>query len=104
MSIRPIDFNGMIQRTEDVGVIKHQADNKPLVDQANITVQIEHNEDVAAHQVQTTAQSGTAKNDRDAKDEGSGVYVPIGGRKKAKKKSDGKVTKKAPSGGFDIKI
>ena len=99
MSIRPIDFNGMIQRTTDVGTIKHQEDAKPLVDQ------VTRKEDAAAHQVQDSAESAKTGNDADAKDEGKGQYTPSG-RKKApdKKKSDGKVTLKGTTGSFDIKI
>ena len=29
MSIRPVDFNGMIQRTQDVSTLKQNEDNRP---------------------------------------------------------------------------
>lgn len=32
MSIRPIDFNGMVQRTQDVSTLKQNEDNKPVFD------------------------------------------------------------------------
>lgn len=104
MSIRPVDLSGMLQRTGDVHVVKHQEDVKPLVDQANITQTIEHKESELVHTVVAHEESGQAKNDADAKDEGRGVY---GGRAKkgtVKKKADGKIISKASSGGFDIKI
>lgn len=105
MSIRPIDFNGMIQRTTDVGTIKHQEDVKPVVDQQNIQVQVTRKEDAAAHQVQDSAESAKMGNDADAKEEGKGQYMSYGRRKGSdKKKSDGKVTLKKATGSFDIKI
>ena len=30
MSIRPVDFNGMIQRTQDVSTLKQNEDNRPF--------------------------------------------------------------------------
>ena len=32
MSIRPVDLNGMVQRSQDVGTLKQQEDAKPMVD------------------------------------------------------------------------
>lgn len=45
MSIRPVVLNGMIQRTQDVGNLKQQEDNKPLVQQQNIEIQQQKQED-----------------------------------------------------------
>ncbi len=39
MTIRPVDF-ATIQRTDDVGMMKHQQDAKPVVEQQNIQVEI----------------------------------------------------------------
>ncbi len=107
MSIRPIDFNGMIQRTEDVGSLKHQEDAKPLVDQQNIQTQVEQKESAALHQVKEKDDSQGAKNNADAREEGHGQYYAPGVRKKTKqeeKQQPGRVIKKRADGGFDIKI
>ena len=56
MTIRPVVLNGMIQRTQDLGNIKQQEDNKPVVQQQNISIQHEKREDQLAHQVQQTEQ------------------------------------------------
>lgn len=104
MSIRPVDFNGMIQRTTDVGAMKSQEDAKPLVDQQNIQMQVQRQEDAIAHQVQNPSESAKAGTDADAKEEGKGMYMHFGGKKKDKKKSDGRVILKNNAGGFDIKI
>lgn len=105
MSIRPVDFNGMLQRTDDVGVIKHHEDAKPVVDQQNIQVQISQNQDSLMHQVQNASESSKMQNDADAKEEGRGTYFASDKKKKiVKKQPDGKVINKKDIGGFDIKI
>ena len=45
MTIRPVVLGGMIQRTDDVGQIKHQQDAKPMMDQQNIQLQVDKRED-----------------------------------------------------------
>lgn len=105
MSIRPIDFNGMIQRTEDVGTLKHHEDSKPQVDQQNIQVQVERNEDAARHQVSAKDDSSGTENQADARDEGKGMYYFSNGKKKQEeKKAPDRVVKKSMGGSFDIKI
>ena len=37
MSIRPVDFNGMIQRTQDVSTLKQNEDNRPVVEPVSYT-------------------------------------------------------------------
>ncbi len=103
MSIRPVDLGGMIQRTEDVHVIKHQEDAKPQIDQANISQTIDQRDSDLVHTVMGQEASAKTKNDADAKEEGRGSYVP-GRRGSVKKKPAGKVTPKGATGGFDIKI
>ena len=36
MSVRPVDFNGMIQRTQDVSTLKQNEDNRPVGEQQTI--------------------------------------------------------------------
>ena len=104
MSIRPVDFGGMIQRTDDVGVIKHQEDQKAVLDQSNIATTLSKQEDTKMHQVQTSSESAKTNNNSDAKEQGKGSYHSSDREKKSKKEESSKVTKKALGGGFDIKI
>lgn len=105
MSIRPVDFNGMLQRTDDVGVLKQHEDNKPVVDQQNIQAQVAKNEDAMLHQVKDPGAGERMENHADAKEEGHGAYYMPGKRKKKEKKQEpGKVINKNQSGSFDIKI
>ena len=103
MSIRPVYFNGMLQRTDDVGVVKVREDHKPLQDQQNIQVQVEHRQEQTMHQVVTTGNSSQTKNQADAREEGRNKYFSSSGKKK-KLKTEGKVVRKEQNGGFDLKI
>lgn len=105
MTIRPIDFSGMIQRTDDVGVLKHQEDAKPQVDQQNIQSQMVKKEDEVRHQVIESNRNEELENHADAKEEGKNAYFGQKKKKKTtKKQNDGKVIVKKQSGSFDIKV
>ena len=51
MSIRPVDFNGMIQNTQGVTNQKVAEDHKPIVNQENLAVHLQHEAEEKAHQV-----------------------------------------------------
>lgn len=103
MSIRPIDF-AVVQRTNDVEMIKLQEEAKPMVDQQNIQVQVDQREDVLRHQVIQSQNSDKTKNDADAKEEGHGQYNRQDSKRKKSAKDNGRVIPKSQIGRFDIKI
>lgn len=102
MSIRPVDFNGMIQRTDDVGQIKAHEDQKPYTDQQIIQGQIVRREGQLAHQVINPQENSAMENHADAREEGKNKYVAK--RRKNSEKNNGRVIKKQSAGGFDFKI
>ena len=104
MSIRPIDY-AMVQRTADVESVKHREETKPMTEQQNMQVQVEHREDKLRHQVLDPKNSDQAKNDADARDEGKNKYSARDTDKRRGKaqKDGGRVVRKQNSG-FDIKI
>ena len=105
MSIRPIDLNGMIQRTQDVGTIKHQEDVKPNVDQQNIQREVAKDGNRLVTQVNKKDDPEEQETHYDAKEKGNSEYKGNSKNKKSKEqKSPGKVVVKGMSGGFDIKI
>lgn len=106
MGIRPVDFGGMIQRTDDIGTLKHQQDSKAVVDQQNIQYQVDKNESQMMHQVTHVNENEQLNNHADAREEGKGRYFASQKKKKKMTQSqdDGKVIDKAMQGGFDIKI
>lgn len=111
MTIRPVVLNGMIQRTQDIGNIKQQEDNKPVVQQQNISIQHEKREDALAHQVQNTEEKENQGYRYDAKEKGNNQYEGNGSKKRKRRKEseeelnmDGKVILKSYGSSFDIKI
>lgn len=104
MAINPINY-AMIQRTNDVGTLKHNEDNRPMVNQQNIQVQVDKREDTLRHQVTNKEESERAKNDADAREEGKNKYRKRGQKKKEKAPAgEDRVVRKQSSGGFDISI
>ena len=93
MSIRPVDFNGMIQRTQDVSTLKQNEDNRPVVEQQTIFSQEMKKVEQNLHQVVH------------AKEKGNGHYEKEERKKKDKKqqKADN-VYLKGQTSGFDIKV
>lgn len=107
MSIRPIDYNGMIQRTQDVGTLKHHEDQKPVAEQQAIqTGQLKHEQELA-HKISKSEEKENDAYRYDAKEKGNGTYDKNGRKRKNQKKDeqeDGKVILKDHLSGFDIKI
>ena len=99
MSIRPVDFNGMIQRTQDVSTLKQNEDNRPVVEQQTIFSQEMKKVEQNLHQVVNAGYR------YDAKEKGNGRYEKEERKKKDKKqqKADN-VYLKGQTSGFDIKV
>ena len=79
MAIAPINY-ATIQRTADIETFKNQQDTKPMVDQQNIQVQVDHREDVLHHQVIHPEENEQLDNHTDAREEAKGLgeaYTPI---------------------------
>lgn len=104
MSIRPIDFNGMMQRSQDVSTLKQNQDNQPIVQQQHLNQVEEKKVYKQTHQVNEANENDEELAHFDAREEGKNKY--FASKKKGKKKEEGdKVTLKKPqSSGFDIKI
>lgn len=102
--IRPIDMSGIVQRSQDVSQMKHQEDNKSLVDHQNFSQQF-HKEVKHHLDSVTDSQKGEKKKeDYDAKNKGNGrEYEEQKKGKKNKKKESDKVVIKTQSS-FDIRI
>ncbi len=105
MAISPILMSGMIQRTDDVGIVKSQQDNRPVVEQQNLQVQVDKKVDEQRRQVVTPEDSGKADTHADAREESKNAYFF---RKKAKvlkvEESPKDHVVKKSTGGFDMKI
>ena len=96
MSIRPVDMNGVIQRTQDVGTLKQHQDMKPMVDQQNIQIEVQREEYRQSEQVTRKDDSQMEEHRFDAKEEGK--------EQRKKKQKEDRVVIKGAIGGFDVKI
>lgn len=104
MIVRPVDMQGMVQRSQDVTNIKTQEDAKYNTDQNNLMTthikELQHKqenvirkEDVDMHEEKY-----------DAKEKGKNEYYSNKNKKKKQEaKKDGKVTEKS-SQGIDVRI
>lgn len=107
MTIRPVVLGGMIQRTDDVGVMKHQEDSKPVVDQQNIQTQVQKEEKQKREQVKDAENSEMMDEKYDAKEKGKNQYRRAKSNKQKAPNhtfAEEGVIAKGKSGSFDIKI
>ena len=105
MAISPIMNSGMIQRTDDVGVIKLQEHNRPLTEQQSAQAQMTKKADEYSHLVVTPSDSSKTDTHADAREEGKNKYFFHKKKgKNEKEESEGRVVKKHSSGSFDMKV
>ncbi|RDY32496.1 hypothetical protein [Lachnotalea glycerini] len=105
MPIRPIELNGVISRVQDIGTMKHNEDNKPIVDQSNIQTHLKKEVDHHQKKVRNADDSDNHQKKYDAKEKGNGTYFANQNKKKDKKEQDQNRKKKQDIGqGFDISI
>lgn len=108
MSISPINFNGMIQNTNEISHTKANEDQKPLLQQAALTDTVEKQQEQLSHQVNDTKSSKRTENSYDREGNGKG-YEGNKKRKPPKEKEgqnlegDGTVTEK-PKPSFDMRV
>lgn len=106
MSIRPVDISGIIQRTDDVGLLKHQQDSRPAVEQQNALHNVQKKTEEMRHNVMNPENSGKADTHADAREKGRNSYFY---RKKSKadkkeEQPEDVVIKKTTGGSFDMKV
>ena len=96
MSIRPIDFNGMVQNTTELSTTKSQEDQKPVVQQDFVATEIKHESEVSTTTIRE--QDNVAENDSDAEGgDGTGYQ---GNRNRNQKKHE----KKEKMGDGSVKV
>ena len=106
MSINRIELQGTIVRAQDFTTIKHNEDNKGMIDQTNFQTEFHKTVDNKLTQVQKGDNAEGKGKGPDAREKGSNEYSGDGGRKRKKnsgQEEDGKVMLKGISR-FDMKI
>ena len=105
MAVSPILMGGVVQRADDIGVLKNQQDTRPVVEQQNAQTQVVKNVDKQLHQVVTARDSDKTDTHADAREKGKNAYFS---RKKGKGKQEQNVLEnhvvKKSMGGFDMKV
>lgn len=106
MAISPILNNAMIQRTDDVGVIKHQQDTKPVVEQQNAMTQVNKKVEEKRREVVNPNDADKTDTHADAREKGKNKYFfrKKEAKKSASEVSEDRVVKKTTGGSFDIKV
>ena len=106
MSIRPIDFSGMIQNSQELGNVRSQQEHRPVIEQNVITETSQQEVELSATRVQEQEDSAESQMDADGGN-GSGYQGNrrrSRSRQKKEKVSDGTVTVKTGHPSFDARI
>lgn len=107
MSVRPVDFNGMMQNQQNVSNVKQHEDQRPLLHQQQAFTSVTKHEEAAARQVTNKDDLNGEEYRFDARDGSKNEYYNQRDKKKNKQKEkmeDGHVRIKGMSGGFDISV
>ena len=105
MAINPVLISGVMQRSDDIGMVKHQQEHRTSVEQQNLQTQMVKKVDNSRHQVVNPENSGKADTHADAREKGKNAYFfrkMTKGKKEENPPED--YVKKKTSGGFDIKM
>ncbi len=105
MAISPILMSGVVQRADDVSMIKNQQDQRPMVEQQNVQTQMAKKVEEQRRQVVNPEDTNKTDTHADAREKGKNSYF-------FRKKTNGKKKENAPEdrvvkktqGGFDMKI
>lgn len=105
MTISRVELQGQLTRAQDFTNIKHNEDNKGMVDQSNFQRQFDQSVETRVRQVHQGDRAENEGKRFDAKEKGNGHYAGDGGqnRRKEEKEKGGKAASKGMSS-FDIKI
>lgn len=107
MAINPVLVSGMIQRADDVGVLKHQQDVRPAVEQQNAMTQVVKKTEEKRRQVIQKDDTDKTDTHADAREKGKNAYFfrkKDGQKGKEESTSENRVIKKNEGGSFDIKV
>ena len=101
--IGPLEFNGVVQRAQDISIIKQNEDIKPQYEHMNVQNQQQQKSIIKHENVNKKDNADAKENKFDAKEEGNGTYYRRQYNKKKKEDEDGTVVRKQ-SGSFDITV
>jgi len=103
MTIKPVHFNGMMQRSQDVSNLKHNEEQRPIIQQENIQTSFERRTQNVVKTVTHSEEKQDANGHFDAKEEGRNKYF-FNRKKGNKAESKDQVVKKNSTSGFDVTV
>jgi hypothetical protein len=105
MIVKPIDL-AVMQQMNEVSHIKHNENQRPVVEQQTISTQVQKETDSKAEQVTSKENADNAQKKYDAKDKSENEYHGSGhSDRKGRQTDDGRVTIKGQNTmDFDIRI
>lgn len=92
-----------ISRAQDYSIIKQNEDNKGMIQQTNVSVQMQKNTQQRLQEVHKSDDVEWHQQRPDAKEKGKGQYAGDGGRKRKPTQEKQRMVVKN-QGGFDMKI
>lgn len=107
MSVRPVDFNGMMQNQQNVSNVKHSEDQRPQLLQHQALQTVTKQQEASARQVVNKDNLEREEYKFDAREEGKNKYQGDRKKRKAKQKEkieDGHVRVKGEARGFDMMV
>ncbi len=107
--IRPVEVQGVMQRTQDISQIKQNQDMKPQVDQSHYQTQVQKHVESQSKQVNHSDNANKKEEKYDAKEKGNGAFYGNPQQQRRKKEEEEEdegivVLKQLNRGSFDAKI
>lgn len=102
--IRPVELNGMVQRTNDISTMKQNEDAKPVHDQNNFQNTVHRHTEHITHEVANKDNADRGQNHFDAKEKGRNEYFRQQDKRQKKEHAGDKMIVREENKGFDIKI
>ncbi len=107
--IRPVEVQGVMQRTQDISQIKQNQDMKPQVDQSHYQTQVQKHVENQSKQVNHSDNANKKEEKYDAKEKGNGAFYENPQHRRQKKEEEDEdegvvVLKQVHKGSFDMKI
>lgn len=100
--LNPIEFSGVVQRTQDISTMKQNENVRPQVEHVTIQQKEAQKAMLRQENVHKKDNADREQNNFDAKEKGNGMYYESQ-QKKRQKKGEGSV-KKLTNTSFDIKV
>lgn len=102
--IRPVEFQGVVQRNQDMATVNQNESDRPFLNHANALEQNKREVEVKIRDVNQKDDAENRGKKHDAKEKGSNEYFGDGGRhRKQNGNEEGSVTIKERKS-FDVKV